>query len=203
MSVPTMIESSRSHTAAGAFGSIGGALTGATNATPIVVTTTSAHGLAVGDSVQVSGVTTNTGANGLFTVSNVGSPTTFTLGGSVGNGVAGLGGATLSEAWDISSLTTQDWTLKIRIESLTAAKKCVVAVQDSVDGFVADIVTRMLVAVQGAVLSTPTFSSKDYTNRKYDTPGTRFGVANARLRLIVLQIDAAATLVLSSWYELA
>lgn len=201
MALPTMIESSRTHSAAGAFGGLGGVLTAATNATPVVVTTTSAHGLIVGDQVQVSGITTNTGADGTFLVSIVGSATTLTLGGSVGNGVSGgLATATLSQAWDISGVAN-DWTLKLRIESLTAAKKCVIAIQDSVDGFVADIVTRMVVAVQGQVLLTPTYASKDYTNRKYDTPGTRFGVSNARLRVNVIQIDAATTLQLSAWYE--
>ena len=56
------------------------------------------------------------------------------------------------------------------------------ASEDSVDGFVADIVTRMLVAVQGQVVNTPTFASKDYENR------TRFAVAYLRLAMIRLML---------------
>lgn len=62
----------------------GQALTGATNATPIVITAT-AHGLSNGDEVYVSGVVGNTAANGTWVVANV-AANTFELTGSVGNG---------------------------------------------------------------------------------------------------------------------
>ena len=65
-------------------------VTGATNATPIVVTSV-AHGLKNGDMVQIAGCTTNTGANGSFVVSAKAddSFTLLDLNGddSVGNGV--------------------------------------------------------------------------------------------------------------------
>lgn len=66
-------------------------ITGASNATPIVITTASAHGLANGDAVIVSGVLGNANANGAFTVSVL-SPTTFQLVGSVGSGAYTGGG---------------------------------------------------------------------------------------------------------------
>lgn len=68
-----------------------GSVTGATNASPIVVTSAS-HGLSVGQSVTVTGVGGNTAANGTFVVSAVGSANTFTLSGSTGNGAYTSGG---------------------------------------------------------------------------------------------------------------
>lgn len=55
------------------------AITAATNATPIVVTTLRTHPFRVGDVVRISGVVGNTGANGTFRVKAVPSATTFSL----------------------------------------------------------------------------------------------------------------------------
>lgn len=57
----------------------------ATNASPIVVTTSLTHGLANGDTVTIQGATGNTAANGTWTVANR-TTTTFELAGSTGNG---------------------------------------------------------------------------------------------------------------------
>ena len=67
-------------------------ISAATNATPIVVTTT-AHGLVLGDVtwVNVTGVLGNTGANGTWVAQAVTS-TTLKLRGSVGNGAYTSGG---------------------------------------------------------------------------------------------------------------
>lgn len=62
-----------------------GAVTGASNASPIVITTSSTKELQNGMKVTISGVNGNTAANGTFTVSNV-TATTFQLNGSSGNG---------------------------------------------------------------------------------------------------------------------
>lgn len=68
-------------------------ISNATNATPIVITTTSsaAHELIAGDLVEVVGVAGNTAANGFWTVGTV-TTTTFELSGSVGNGAYTSGG---------------------------------------------------------------------------------------------------------------
>jgi hypothetical protein len=66
------------------------AVTGATNASPIVVTT-AAHGFSTGDVVTIASVGGNTAANGTFRVTVV-SSTTFSLQGSVGNGTYTSGG---------------------------------------------------------------------------------------------------------------
>lgn len=67
-------------------------ISSATNASPIVITTGAAHGLANGDLVEVGEVLGNTAANGIWTVANVTS-TTFELSGSTGNGAYTSGGA--------------------------------------------------------------------------------------------------------------
>jgi hypothetical protein len=66
-------------------------VSGATNATPIVVATTAAHGVSTGDTVRISGVLGNTAANGRWTATSV-DATHFQLNGSVGNGVYASGG---------------------------------------------------------------------------------------------------------------
>jgi len=67
-----------------------GSITGATNATPIVITST-AHGLATGDYVDVSSVGGNTAANGFWPITVV-DANSFSLNGSVGNGAYTSGG---------------------------------------------------------------------------------------------------------------
>lgn len=72
-----------------------GTVTGATNASPIVITTAVPHGIVTGDQVVVSGVTGNTAANGTFIITSL-SATTFELNGSSGNGAYISGGTFLS-----------------------------------------------------------------------------------------------------------
>lgn len=67
-----------------------GSITGATNASPVVITS-AGHGLKVGQYVKVSGVLGNTGANGSYIVSAV-TTDTFSLSGSTGNGSYTSGG---------------------------------------------------------------------------------------------------------------
>lgn len=63
----------------------GGAISDATNATPIVITTANSHGLATGDPVYISDVEGNTAANGSWTITAI-DGTSFSLDTSVGNG---------------------------------------------------------------------------------------------------------------------
>ncbi len=62
----------------------GTAITGATNALPIEITTSAAHGRVTGDAVFVAGVLGNTAANGAWYIVKT-SATKFTLTGSSGN----------------------------------------------------------------------------------------------------------------------
>ena len=63
-------------------------ISGATNATPIVITVAANSGLKTGDRLAIAGITGNTGANGEWTL-EAASSTTFKLIGSVGNGTYG------------------------------------------------------------------------------------------------------------------
>lgn len=76
-----------------------GSISSATNASPIVVTST-AHGLTTGTRATITGALGNTAANGTFTVTSV-STDTFSLDGSTGSGAYTSGGA-----WNVSGLYT-------------------------------------------------------------------------------------------------
>lgn len=69
-------------------------VTNATNATPIVITTSKNHGLATGDQVCVVGVGGNTAANGTWVITNVDADE-FSLDTSVGSGAYTSGGEVL------------------------------------------------------------------------------------------------------------
>jgi len=78
-------------------------VTNATNATPIVITTSPAHGLSDGDAVTIQGVLGNTNANGTFSITVL-SSTTFSLDTSTGN-AAYTGGGTV-EGGDLGQVNT-------------------------------------------------------------------------------------------------
>jgi hypothetical protein len=104
---------------------------GATNASPIVITTTAPHGLVTGAQVAISLVQGNTAANGTFTITVTG-PNSFTLDGSSGNGVWTAGGVvtlpgalSLSQALNasIADVTTIAATLGAGAPSLDPAHR--------------------------------------------------------------------------------
>jgi hypothetical protein len=66
-------------------------ITSATNTTPITITTSGNHGFSAGQTVVIYGVNGNWGANGTWTIDNIGS-NTFTLVGSSGTGSYTSGG---------------------------------------------------------------------------------------------------------------
>lgn len=67
-----------------------GNITGATNASPIVITS-AGHGLSTGQRVTIASVGGNTAANGTFVITKL-TADTFSLGGSTGNGAYTSGG---------------------------------------------------------------------------------------------------------------
>ncbi len=67
-----------------------GTITGATNVSPIVITSV-AHGLFTGVRVNITGVGGNAAANGTFTITKL-TADTFSLDGSTGNGAYTAGG---------------------------------------------------------------------------------------------------------------
>lgn len=76
----------------GAFWPTPAFITDATNASPIVVTTSGAHGFITGQAVRVKNVAGNTAANGTWVIAVL-SSTTFSLTGSTGSGAYVAGGA--------------------------------------------------------------------------------------------------------------
>ena len=102
-------------------------ITAATNASPIAVTTSAAHGLETGDIVVIAGAVGNTAANGQFTVTVV-DATHYTLNGSSGNGAWTSGGTATHVGFSLPSFTTDntvfpqnsDFTVKTRIAALSA-----------------------------------------------------------------------------------
>lgn len=100
-------------------------ISAATNATPIVVTTSAAHGFVNGDRVYVSGAAGNTAANGSWVVDNKTS-TTFELLGSAGNGAYTSGGTvrktgSLHVAWQYMGTEWEQEDREIRIFDLGGA----------------------------------------------------------------------------------
>ena len=105
---PNMPTQPHSSTISGAS-NVGGGITGASNTSPITITTGSTTGLTNGDLVTLSGVTGNTAANGNWTVTNV-TGTTFQLinlngGNSTGN-AAYTGGGTWFAGVTITTAST-------------------------------------------------------------------------------------------------
>lgn len=89
-------------------------VSGATNASPIVITTSTSHLFASGDTVVVADVGGNTAANGTWTITVTG-PSTFSLDGSTGNGAYTSGGT----ATDVS--LTPQFTIPSDGDDLDAA----------------------------------------------------------------------------------
>ena len=79
-------------------------VTSSTNATPIVVTLGSGHGLVNGDTISLYGHSTNTNANGIWEIANV-TGTTLELVGSTGN-AAGTGGTIVKRTSSRIKLTS-------------------------------------------------------------------------------------------------
>lgn len=72
-------------------------ISGATNASPIVITTNANHNFVTGDQVEITGIVGNTAANGIRTVTVL-SATTFSLNGSTGNGAYTSGGSVVKQS---------------------------------------------------------------------------------------------------------
>ena len=84
---------------------------GATNATPIVVQTSSSHGYSTGDYVNIRSIIGNTAANGSWKITSTGLDT-FSLYGSVGNGVYSSGGIATDESLTPTMMQPADGDLR-------------------------------------------------------------------------------------------
>lgn len=97
---------------------------------------------------------------------------------------------------DVSGITG-DWTIKLQVESLTAAKQARFVFEDTVNDYTAS-------------LAGPSFSMKGSLGASYDKvksfkkqdfPSLRLGTASAQLRLKLAELDGSATVVYRSWLE--
>ncbi len=198
--VPVLVETNRTHSAVGAFGC---SVSGATVATPSVITCAAAHNLITGDQVQITGIVGTTTDNTLAYALLL-SPTTFSIyadGGTSTAPIAGVGtytsGGEVSEAADISQFVTgSDFTAYITISGASGGKSAV-CLEDSVTGFsvTADIQTLIC-----ADISTPVFAGtvNEYSWRAYQVPSLRAGVLNARMRVAVISQDGGASVTVTA-----
>ena len=113
----------------------------------------------------------------------------------VWDGAITTAGAQATEV-DISGITG-DWTLKLQIESLTAAKKIVLAFEDTVDSFSAALAGPSYNTVGAVTLTADKVVSWTYRN----WPSMRFGTGSAEIRLNCISIDGSATCVCRAWIE--
>ncbi len=91
-------------------------LTSSTDTTPIVVTLPAGHGYVAGDSITISGHTTNVAANATWVLSAT-TATTLTLTGSVGTGAgAGASGSSVYSNYTAAVPPTKVW---VAFEALT------------------------------------------------------------------------------------
>jgi hypothetical protein len=196
---PILLEQSRTFSAPGAFGCT---VSGATVATPSVITCSAAHNPITGDQVQITGVGGTTTDNTLAYVTVL-SSTTFAIYSDAAQtmGITGTGtytsGGLVSQAWDISGWVG-DWTLFIVVTAASGGKTNV-CLQDSVTGFTsADVQTLACVNQATQVFSG---TSKTYSWRAYQFPSFRAGVLNARARIVAQSQDMGATIQVTAYLK--
>jgi hypothetical protein len=100
-------------------------VSGASNASPIQITTTGSHGLTTGDYVTITGILTNTAANGTFAITVV-DGTNFTLDGSTGNGAYGGGGTVYPHVITIQKAIVNESDLEYEVLDATTTSDYVV-----------------------------------------------------------------------------
>jgi hypothetical protein len=203
----TNVELARTHTAAQVAlngGTNGCAVSGAsvtTGTTPSIITCAAAHNLVTGDQVQITGIVGTTTDNVTAWVTVL-SATTFAIYNNVNmqstQGIIGTGtyssGGYVTEALDVSALS-QPWTIRLRVEGLTANASAVIYIQGSATGFVSDVQTLAVFPVTGAV--TGAGQAIEHTWRDYQLPTARVGIQNGRLRVLVFSLTSGATLTTS------
>ena len=97
---------------------------------------------------------------------------------------------------DVSGITG-DWTVKLQIESLTAAKQARFAFEDTVNDYTASLAGPTF-SFKGSLTSS---ADKVKSFKKADFPSLRLGTASAQLRLKCSEMDSACTGVWRAWLE--
>ncbi len=109
--------------------------------------------------------------------------------------VTASGAVTPTAGLDISGITG-DWTVKVEVQSLTAAKKSKIQIETSTDS--TNWTALTIVDVSGQVTSA---ADKVYSTRKMSNPSAPFGTSGGVCRANVLSIDSGASLSLRAWVE--
>jgi hypothetical protein len=150
---------------AGALGfPVTGTITGATNAEPIVITSTN-HGLATGQIVTITGVVGNEAANDTWTITRI-DPNTFSLNDSEGSGMYMSGGM-----WSFDQLPA---VLRAMLRDLTIAGHPDTALDDYSDRAIIDSEPAVHHKITGRVnlisgMTTITVASVGHTLSDGDT----------------------------------
>lgn len=97
---------------------------------------------------------------------------------------------------DISGITG-DWTIKLQVESLTSAKNCRFAIEDTITDYTASL-TGPTCSFKGALAAS---YDKVKSFKKQDFPSLRMGTASAQLRVKLAELDSSATAVYHVWVE--
>lgn len=97
---------------------------------------------------------------------------------------------------DVSGITG-DWTIKINVSNMTAAKKARFSIEDTVNDWTASVAGPTF-SVVGAL--GPTFD-KVKSFKKADFPDLRVGTASAQIRLKCSLMDASASSEFRAWIE--
>jgi uncharacterized phage protein (TIGR02218 family) len=122
------------------IGSLSKSVTGATNASPIVITTSTPHGLKQGQRVVISGVTGNTAANGVWRVGVLSwGASTFSLVSSNGNGAYAGGGTVARDYTSIGAWLSGTAGNLVAADEIRIGELCFDSAADYVYLFAADL----------------------------------------------------------------
>lgn len=101
---------------------------------------------------------------------------------------------------DISAMPAEPGMIvvRVKIDSLTANKTAVFALEDSADGFSSDIRTLATFHVKGAI---QTIAPREKEFHTWDMPAVRYGVTSAHMRLSLISIDGSATVVYEAFIQ--
>lgn len=96
-----------------------------------------------------------------------------------------------------TSALVGDYTVFIEVLGLTAGKTAIVAIEDTAN--VTPFSDAIQVWVEHFVGGLASANDVGVSRRKYQMPGTRFGVANSKLRANALSITATPGLSIHVW----
>ena len=97
---------------------------------------------------------------------------------------------------DISGLSG-DFTVKVRVTALTAAKTAVIALEDTVDAYTGKI-QNAVVQVKGPIVPE---AEKVFSFPGRELPALRLGTTSAACRINVLSVTGTPGLKLHAWIE--